>query len=242
MADSIVARGLPRDNVHIVNNPPLSVAASARPTLPPPLDDRIETVRFLFAGNLGRFQGLERLVAAARLIAPRVNLQLLFMGEGSMKDELVALAGELLGRRIIFMPHQPVETALAAMRVCDFGVVSLAANVYRFAYPSKSMMYLSAGCPIVALVERESELAQTIGEHGLGYVAPNRSVAGIAETLMKAVAERRIWTGDRRGEIAQTAEQLFGQARMLNAWDRLIDEVTTEPRKLAPTEKRPAAA
>jgi glycosyltransferase involved in cell wall biosynthesis len=242
MADSIAARGLPRGNVHIINNPPLAIADSVRPMLPPPLDDRIETVRFLFAGNLGRFQGLERLVAAARLIAPRVNMQLIFMGEGSVRSDLIAAAGELLGRRIIFIPHQPVETAMAAMRVCDYGLVSLAANVYRFAYPSKSMMYLSAGCPIVALVERESELAQTVDGHRLGYVASNRSVAGIAETLMKAVAECRLWTGDRRGEIAQIAEQLFGQTRVHAAWDRLIADDEGGQSTNTSIEKRTTAA
>jgi colanic acid biosynthesis glycosyl transferase WcaI len=230
MADSVAARGLPAENVCIINNPPLPIASCARPALSIPFNDESGAVRFLFAGNLGRFQGLERLVAAARLIAPRVNMQVIFMGEGSVKSELVAMAGDLLGRRIIFIRQQTVETALAAMEACDFGIVSLAANVYRFAYPSKSMMYLSAGCPIVALVERESELAQTIEHHGLGYVAPNRSVAGIAETMLKAVVQRAAWTIERRDQIAQTAESLFGHARMLHAWDQVIaDKPVSRP-------------
>jgi colanic acid biosynthesis glycosyl transferase WcaI len=242
MADSLAARGLATDNVSIINNPPLPVATSAKPELPPPLDDRIETVRFLFAGNLGRFQGLERLVAAARLIAARTPFQLIFMGEGIVKPELVALAGELLGRRIIFVPQQSVETAAAAMRVCDYGVVSLMANVYRFAYPSKSIMYVSEGCPVVALAEPESELAKTIDEQGFGYVASSRSVAGIAETLLKAVAERRRWTPERRNQIAQAAEQLFGQSRMLATWDQLIAGADAKPLSSTQTDKPPLAA
>jgi glycosyltransferase involved in cell wall biosynthesis len=222
MADEILARGLTLDNVSIINNPPLAADAIARPKLPPPLDDRIDTVRFLFAGNLGRFQGLERLVAAARLIAGRVPFQLIFMGEGSAKRELTALAGELLGSRIVFVPQQPLGTALAAMRVCDYGVVSLMPNVYRFAYPSKSMTYLSAGCPIVALVEQQSELAETIKNHQLGYVAPSRSVTEIAETLVKAVAEAPAWNVERRWRIENTCADLFGTKRMLAEWDRIL--------------------
>ena len=146
---------------------------------------------------------------------------------------LVALAGDLLGRRIIFLPQQSVETALAAMRVCDFGVVSLLPNVYRFAYPSKSMMYLSAGCPLVAMVEPESELARTVEKHGLGYVAASRSVADIAEVMTGAVAERRRWTPDRRRAIAQTCEQLFGESRMLSAWDELLSPTPTALQRAA---------
>ena len=45
---------------------------------------------------------------------------------------------------------------------------------------------------------------------------------------MKAVAECRLWTGDRRGEIAQIAERLFGQARVqaaLNYAQAFPDEI-----------------
>ncbi len=229
MADALKARGLPTTNVSVINNPPLEIDTAARPALPPPLDEPVDCARFLFAGNIGRFQGLERLVAAARLVAGRVPFQLIFMGEGVARRELVALAGDLLGRRIIFLPHQSLETALAAMRVCDFGVVSLSANVYRFAYPSKSIMYLSAGCPLLALVEPESELATTIERYGLGYVAASRSVAHIAETILKAVAGRGKWTADRRRQIEQVCRELYDQKRMLAAWDRLIADGTAGP-------------
>jgi glycosyltransferase involved in cell wall biosynthesis len=222
MADALAARGLPTTNISIINNPRLEIDHAARPSLPPPLDEPVDCARFLFAGNIGRFQGLERLVAAARLVAGRVPFQLIFMGEGVARRELVALAGDLLGRRIIFLPHQSLETAIAAMRVCDFGVVSLSANVYRFAYPSKSIMYLSAGCPLLALVEPESELAKTIEHYGLGYVAASRSVAHIAETIVKAVAGRGKWTPERRRQIEHICRELYDQKRMLAAWDGLV--------------------
>jgi glycosyltransferase involved in cell wall biosynthesis len=242
MADSLAARRLSRENIAIVNNPPLAVNAAQPAKLPPPLDDSIDAVRFLFAGSLGRFQGLERVVAAARLVAGRVPFQLIFMGEGSAKTELVSLAGELLGRRIIFIPQQSVETSFAAMRVCDYGVVSLMSDVYRFAYPSKSMMYLAAGCPVVSIVEPESELAQTITHHNLGYVAAARSVTSIAETIVKAVADRRRWSPEERRRIEHTCDDLFGQEQMLVAWDRLIAGQPVQPTIHLPDEQVPRAA
>jgi glycosyltransferase involved in cell wall biosynthesis len=242
MAESLAARGLPAENIVIINNPPLSVDAAAQPKLPPPLDDRVATVRFLFAGNLGRFQGLERVVAAARLVAGRIPFQLIFMGEGSAKGELVALAGELVGRRIIFIPQQSVETALAAMRVCDYGVVSLTADVYRFAYPSKSMMYLAAGCPVLSIVEPQSELARTITSLGLGYVAPSRSVMSIAETIVKAVAERSRWTAGERRRLEETCRDLFGSRRMLSAWDEIIVGAPISQTPLRHDDHAPVAA
>jgi glycosyltransferase involved in cell wall biosynthesis len=237
MADTLLARGVPHERISIINNPPLAIYCAERPTLPSPLGECTDTVRFLFAGNLGRFQALERLLAAAKLAAGRVPVQLIFMGEGSAKPELVELARELLGRRIVFVPHQPVETALAAMRACDYGVVSLRPDMYRFAYPSKSMMYWSAGRPVIALIEPESELAQTVQLHGLGYVAAARSVSGIAETLIKAVVERRHWTAERRLHIEQVCRDLFGECRMLARWDELVQTSVSGAHPCSPSDE-----
>jgi hypothetical protein len=87
-------------------------------------------------------------------------------------------------------------------------------------------MYLSAGCPLLALVEPESELARTIERYGLGYVAASRSVAHIAETIVKAVAGRGKWTPERRRQIEQVCRELYDQKRMLAAWDRLVANET----------------
>ncbi len=227
MADSLTSRGVPANCISIVNNPPLTDSFTSQPKLPPPLDEHINTVRLLFAGNLGRFQGLERLIAAARLIAGRVPFQLIFMGEGSAKRDLCDLAGELLGRRIVFLPQQSPETAQAAMRVCDYGIISLLPEVYRFAYPSKSMTYWSAGCPVIALVEPQSELAQTIEHHDLGVVASCRSVCTVAETLMNAILDRHHWTPERRRLIEAKCHELFGFERMHAAWDGILRDRST---------------
>ena len=52
----------------------------------------------------------------------------------------------------------------------DLGVVSLRPGVISSAYPSKTMTYLRHGCPILAFVEPESELAtMVVGGIGLAH-------------------------------------------------------------------------
>jgi glycosyltransferase involved in cell wall biosynthesis len=223
MVESIERRGLSTENVSVINNPPLAISPSIQTQLPPEFAEPCTTVRFLFAGNLGRFQGLERLVAAARLVPHNMQIQLIFMGEGEAKRALVEQSSDALGRRIVFVPHQPVETAAAAMRACDYGVVSLRDGVYRYAYPSKTMMYLSAGCPLLAVIEPDSELARTVEKQRLGYVTKSRSVLDIAESFTRAVEERNQWTPECRKVIALASQQLFGEQQMLSAWDELIE-------------------
>lgn len=233
MAESLARRGLPPTKVSIINNPPLAVDTTVRSAPPPLLEARTTAVRFLFAGNLGRFQDLERVVAAARLVAGSVDYQLIFMGEGDAKRALETEAGDLINRRIFFLPQQSVETAVAAMQACDFGIVSLLPDMCRYAFPSKCIMYLSAGCPVIALVERESELAHTIEKHDLGYVVAGRALTDIDEVLTRAVAERHRWTAARRAAIAKLCGQLFGESRMLSDWDELLAPSATTLRRAA---------
>ena len=48
--------------------------------------------RIIFAGNLGRFQGLEDIVGATSLLGPLANFELVFLGEGKALSSLQSLA------------------------------------------------------------------------------------------------------------------------------------------------------
>jgi colanic acid biosynthesis glycosyl transferase WcaI len=221
MAETLTARGVPQPRISVNSNPPLITATTARPTLPPPLDECTDTVRFLFAGELAPHHGLERLIAAARLVAARVPFQFIFMGDGTAKVELIELAGDLLGRRIKFLPPQSIETTVEALRVCDYAIVSLAGDAHRYIHPTESILYGNAGCPLIALVEPHGELAKQIEQHDWGYVAASRSVTCIADTIVKAVIERGRWTPQRRRQI-EISRALCGNSEARSAWDRAV--------------------
>ena len=76
------------------------------------------------------------------------------------------------------------------MQQADLAIISLASGVYHVAYPSKSMMYLAAGCPILAIVESDSELAQTVVQRQWGYVTRSFEPADIAEAIRRAVSRQ----------------------------------------------------
>ncbi len=104
------------------------------------------------------------------------------------------------------------------------------------------MMYFAAGCPVVSVVEPHSALGHTITAHGLGYVAASRSVASIAETLVKAVAERSRWTAGERRRIEETGRELFGSGRMLAAWDEIMSCAATSLTSIPDDDRAPLAA
>jgi hypothetical protein len=104
------------------------------------------------------------------------------------------------------------------------------------------MSYLAAGCPLVSVVEPKSELARTIAHYDLGYVPEARSVTSIAETIVKAVAERGRWSPAERRRIEHTCQELFGQDQMLVSWDRVIAGQSVTPTVNLKNDQRPIAA
>ncbi|TWU24683.1 glycosyltransferase family 4 protein [Bythopirellula polymerisocia] len=190
--------------------------------------DESPVFRMLFAGNLGRFQSLERLLNAIQHVPQSVPLELTFMGTGSQLRELRRLAAEQGGARVHFEPFQTPDAAIARMRRADLCIVSLAAEVYRIAYPSKTMTYLAAGCPLLTVVEPESQLAGEVRQNELGYVPTSTSPGDIAKCIEFAWLDRKRWSSAERAELTLRGEMLFGKEQALLTWNRLIHQCAQE--------------
>lgn len=189
MAETIRALGKPR-KLAIINNFPLEdfSAAGHELTVPVvPLPRGEGKIQLIFAGNLGIFQGLETVVEAMRLIETDCPLELILMGEGKALADLKRRAAGLSNVR--FEPHRPYEEARALIAAADIGLISLEPEIYRCAFPSKTLTYLELGVPLLAILEPESKLAQMIEENRLGWVAPVRNPAAIGNSIRRAAAD-----------------------------------------------------
>jgi len=184
--------------------------------------------RVVFAGNLGYFQGLESVVDAAAMLADQEEIEFVFLGDGAAKPSLIARAGDLVGRNLRFLGYRPQHEAEAFVRGADLSVITLGPEIYRAAFPSKTMTYTKMGSPILAIVEPESELAKLIQERGLGYVAPPGDVAAIVSSVSEAATDdARIAEMRHRSRIA--CEALFSEASCLERWSQLLEQLATSP-------------
>lgn len=232
------------DNIAIINNFPLDVYTEAE-TLPEvfndskslkikpaasavnssPVELQQSLFRLFFAGNIGHFQNLNGVIDAAHLLRDEENIQFIFMGAGAARVGLIERSGGLNGKTVFFEPFHPMETAFACMQRADLGIVSLSPQVYRVAYPSKTMTYLAAGCPLLALVEPESCLAQEIVSQNFGYVPKSMEPTDIAAAIRTAVAERSQWKSAAREKLILRSEATFGREQALNTWTQLLSRL-----------------
>lgn len=223
MADSLDRRSesgaVPQTAV--INNFSLPSESEAVGDLPFPWPN--EPFVLLFAGNIGRFQGLDVLMNAMAQLRERSDIRLLMMGEGTEKAALEKQAAES-GARVSFVGHHSVSVAKAAMKKAGAGFVSLVPELYRYAYPSKTMTYLEQGCPVLVAVEPESRLAADIVENSAGLAVQG----GDADELAQAIA--RLADDDKqlqkmKENAAGLAEQAFSPEVVLARWASLVRPV-----------------
>lgn len=236
MAATLAHRGHDNQNVVILNNFTIEDKSQAVP-LPAEFARTDEPkFRILFAGNLGRFQGLDTVMKgflAAQ--AEDDTLQLCFMGAGAMESELRNMAGEELGRSVLFWPHSPLPVAMAAMADTDLALVSLVPGLVQSAFPSKTLMYLEMGTRIMAVVEDDSALARLVEEEKVGVVAPVGDHQAVAAELLAeaaAAAARRqagASTNDDRERSIEVAARLFGRSVILPVWTALYQDLIGAP-------------
>lgn len=183
MRDTVVARGCKGGNIHIVNNFVFGTD-SARSLEDVRACDTRRTRTFLFAGSLGRFQNLDYLLDVFIEAAGLFDYKLIFMGDGPLYEALKNKTADASLSRISFLGQQPLSVALAAMDSADYGLVSLSPGVEKVAYPSKTIMYLSRGLPVVAFLPIDNELSEMLEDKGLGFVVDN-TVSSVQEAAFR---------------------------------------------------------
>ena len=230
MKATLTARGLRTENVAIINNFIIDELDESV-EVPTTLRKYPDKMRILFAGNLGRFQGLEKLLSSFLAIPDRAQVELVFVGGGAMTKRLKEQSGKELGSTVHFHGYQPMPTILKIIQESDLAITSLAEGVIHCAYPSKTMTYMEAGTRTLAILERESELAQMIESHQLGSVC-----APEVETIQHALQrEIEIITNmspeekkTERARIQALGRERFGQTEILEKWSALLKEIGNE--------------
>nr|WP_231364110.1 glycosyltransferase family 4 protein [Thioalkalivibrio sp. ALMg11] len=209
-----------RFRVEVLNNFPLPDDGGAGS----PEEMGSDRLTVIYAGNLGRFQGLQTIVEAMEKLTERTDIELLLMGDGVARSELEAQA-KRSGAKVRFLGTHPVETAKAAMRRADIGFVSLIPEMYRYAYPSKTMAYLEQGCPIIAAVEDESDLARQIRDQRCGFSVPPGDSDRLA-ALLASLADDSKWKAEMKKNASRVFESEFSEEKILRRWSDMVVEGT----------------
>lgn len=126
---------------------------------------------FLFAGVLGPSQGLDMVLAAAEAFRPVSDAKFLFVGDGTDRARLEAIARERKLENVVFKPFVSAREYPELVKAANVGVATLTAKNTTPAVPAKLMGYMAARVPVVAAVHRESDALRIVREARCGFSA-----------------------------------------------------------------------
>ena len=143
---------------------------------------------FVYIGNMGVAQGIEILMDLIQSLRHRDDIGFLFVGRGSEFSKLEAeRASRDLSNVLFFDEIDPSEIP-GLLAQCHVGLVALHPNHKTHNIPGKFVSYVQYGLPVLARVNRGTDLERLIEDSGVGRVYAGSSV-GELKCLAEELAD-----------------------------------------------------
>lgn len=118
----------------------------------------------LYSGNMGKKQGLELVIAAAKALQRRADLFFVLCGDGVVRVELERMS---LGyENIMFLPLQPIERLNMLLNLADIHLLPQRADAEDIVMPSKLANILASGKPVIATAGIGSQIEKVARQAG----------------------------------------------------------------------------
>jgi glycosyltransferase involved in cell wall biosynthesis len=181
-----------------------------------------------YAGRIGDKHSMEPIIDAARLLRD-TNVLFQFVGDGSKRRKLEALAAEYALNNVQFLPYQPMHRLAEMLSAADLSVVCLEWGHTGISVPSKAYGVLASGTPIVGILDPAGEIGQMIEETGCGVlVEPSGDV--VAEVIRDLMSD-----GVKRQAMADAGRAAFLEkytlAKAAAAYDQVLSSLSNRRRR-----------
>ncbi|MBW6394562.1 glycosyltransferase family 4 protein [Thermus sp. SYSU G05001] len=179
---------------------------------------RLEGERIvLYAGNHGIYQGLEVVIKAARLLQDITSsVRFLFVGDGSEKKRLMAMAKDMGCANVTFLPPVPPEELVKFYALASVALVTLKKSpINDGARPSKLFPAMATATPIV--YSGLGEGATLVKDANAGIVVPPEDPGALAKAIVTLVENPTL--AEKMGrEGRRYVEENFSWSALVDRW------------------------
>lgn len=144
----------------------------------------------VFAGNIGKAQGLDILAEAAEIINNKCEDKIRYniVGDGRYREEFIkSVEDKKLKAVFNFIPRQPAERIPDFLAVADAAFLSLAdSSLFSMTIPAKLQSYMACGTPLIA--SASGETASIIAESASGFCGKPGDAETLATNILKMMS------------------------------------------------------
>ena len=176
----------------------------------------------LYAGSMGKKQGLEMVLETARAFENDPDILFLLVGEGSAMEGLVQRASELGLRNVVFKPLQPPEDLPALLTLADVHLVVQKKGVAEAVMPSKLTGILAAGGTAIITADEDTELGRLVMENpGIAVLVPPENPTLFRSALLAALSRTATDAGENR-VAREYAERFLAKEIVLSQFETML--------------------
>lgn len=145
---------------------------------------------FYYFGNIGRMQGIDIILDAIPNMKYANQAKFLFIGNGAYVDHLKEKIKYMNIPNVLYYGSVPQEHKSNGLNAGDIALITLAEGMLGLGVPSKSYFTMAADKPILAIMDKQSEVADMVCQHNIGWVT-NRNLTQLVETLDNIVLKHQ---------------------------------------------------
>ncbi len=152
----------------------------------------------LYSGNMGKKQGLEILIDAAKILSHREDILFVLCGDGVAREDLEGAAASM--PNIKFLPLQSAERLNDLLNMADVHLLPQRVDAEDLVMPSKLASMLASGRPVIATAREGTQVADVVKQCGV-VVKPGdaaRLKSAILQLVDDRVAQKRLGDAGRK--------------------------------------------
>jgi glycosyltransferase involved in cell wall biosynthesis len=148
-----------------------------------------EVLTVLYSGNFGLYNDLCTIIYAAERVQ-KLPIKFVFIGDGAQKEKLKNIVRDKDLKNVDFHPYQPFDKLPETLTCADISIISEDKRVDGLCSSSKLYSSLASGRTVLAMVNKDSDIADTIRNCNCGFIVNREDVQQVVNHLELCLKNR----------------------------------------------------
>lgn len=158
----------------------------------------------LYTGNIGRFHDVETILAVAKEAKEKLpDVRFIFIGDGFKKAIIEKAIKEGLNNVVQF-GYKYDQEYIDILLNADMFISTLSPKIKGMGVPSKTYTYMAAGKPIVAIMEKGTEIGDLVEEYDIGIRVNSMEIDPLINYISSLIED-----DDEYNQVVKNVNRLF---------------------------------
>ena len=190
-------------------------------TLNSKLFPNTESIKLLYAGNIGHAQSWEPLIELADKTRD-LNVEYIVIGEGAKRKYVAEEIEKRHLEKLHLLPYQPRELMPAILSYSDLNFIFMSPKIDRDGFPSKVYTIMACEKPLLVVSGKDTPIINFLEDKGCAKLITNNSVEEMASWL-RSITRDELQAMGKKG--LKTIEEHYSKEIVTGMYADLVDKL-----------------